>query len=106
MTSGSLIFIGGVEDKTVTRETRNLNLRRRDRAPGDEALPFLVCDTVVLYVELNECLRPRGRIAVSEQAGVVVRDFEAGVPRVYVALRADTRREVEAFYEAVLGVGG
>lgn len=28
------------------------------------------------------------------------------MPRVHVAFRADTPREVEAFYEAVLGAGG
>ena len=31
---------------------------------------------------------------------------EANTPRVHVAFRADTRREVEAFYEAALGAGG
>ncbi len=31
---------------------------------------------------------------------------EANTPRVHVAFRADTRREVEVFYEAALGAGG
>ncbi len=31
---------------------------------------------------------------------------EANTPRVHVAFRADTRRDVEAFYEAALGAGG
>ncbi len=31
---------------------------------------------------------------------------EANTPRIHVAFRADTRREVEAFYEAALGTGG
>ncbi|MCA1718227.1 MAG: VOC family protein [Actinobacteria bacterium] len=31
---------------------------------------------------------------------------EANTPRVHVAFRANTRREVEAFYEAALGAGG
>jgi catechol 2,3-dioxygenase-like lactoylglutathione lyase family enzyme len=31
---------------------------------------------------------------------------EANMPRVHVAFRAGTRREVEAFYEAALGAGG
>ncbi len=31
---------------------------------------------------------------------------EANTPRVHVAFRADTRQEVEAFYEAALSAGG
>jgi catechol 2,3-dioxygenase-like lactoylglutathione lyase family enzyme len=31
---------------------------------------------------------------------------EANTPRIHVALRADTRRKVDAFYEAASGAGG